>query len=46
MNQTNLSRPVSRDLVFRLLYLNMGLVIVGYALGVLTGMMRLSLIHI
>ena len=42
MNQTTLSRPVSRDLVFRLLYLNMGLVIVGYALGVLTGMMSVG----
>lgn len=32
------SKPISKDLVFRLLFFNMGLVIFGYALGVLTGM--------
>ena len=42
MNQAPLSRSVSRDPVFRLLYLNMGLVIVGYALGVLTGMISVG----
>ena len=31
-------KTVSDDLVFRLLFLNMGLVIVGYALGALTGL--------
>ena len=42
MSQAPLSRSVSRDPVFRLLYLNMGLVIVGYALGVLTGMISVG----
>lgn len=38
MNDALARKAVSKDLVFRLLFLNMGLVIVGYALGVLTGM--------
>ena len=32
------TKPVSKDFVFRLLFFNMGLVIIGYALGVLTDM--------
>lgn len=42
MNQAPPSKSVSRDPVFRLLYFNMGLVIVGYALGVLTGMVSVG----
>ncbi len=42
MTPANLSMSVSRDPVFRLLYLNMGMVIVGYGLGVLTGMMSVG----
>ena len=38
MNLPPSHKTVARDPVFRLLVLNMGLVILGYALGVLTGM--------
>jgi hypothetical protein len=38
LNPTSAHSTVSSDTVFRLLFLNMALVIIGYALGVLTGM--------
>jgi len=38
VNDTHSQKPVSTDPIFRLLFLNMALVIIGYALGVVTGM--------